>query len=108
MRLILPTLLFLVILILHILVFMPANANCAELFVDDAQWQSPPVDPTAVAPPHCPPSHRCPVLCPPQPGTHLHGQPFAYGYFGAHPQAAGVYHRNFRDDWFQWSFYRAD
>jgi hypothetical protein len=102
---ILESLLALVTLLL--MAFVAAKANSAPLPTGGEQWQSPPVAASAAAAPHRYPCHRC--LTPgPQPGTYLRGQPFAYGYFGAHPPTTAAYHRNSRNDWYQWTFSRGD
>jgi len=81
---------------------------------DGAAWQEPdpirqPVSTEQAFPagPNRLPIRRC-FVPGPQPETHLQGQPFAYGYFGARAQPTASYHRNARADWFQWSVRRAD
>jgi hypothetical protein len=90
---------------LLLLIFLASRAQSAE-------WQEPDfVDQSASSVPrpssHARPMHRCltPAV---QPGTHLQGQPFAYGYFGAHARPVSVYQQSFHADWFQWTFLRAD
>lgn len=82
--------------------------------VDGARWQEPdpdsqvvPAEPAFSAKPHVVPAHHG-LLPRSQPATHLQGQPFAYGYFGARAQSTASFHRNARADWYQWSVRRAD
>ena len=43
-----------------------------------------------------------------QPATHLQGQPFAYGYFGARARPMAAYQESYHRDWCQWTIFRAD
>jgi hypothetical protein len=92
---------------LLLLSWLASRANSAPWQESDPGWQSAPAEPVAAATPPLLPVRRC--LAPgPQPGTHLQGQPFAYGYFGARAQPTAAFHGSYRGDWFQWSFRRAD
>ncbi len=99
------TLLALICLLL--LAWMAARADGAPWQDTDPAWQPSVAQPAFYAEPRPLPVHRC-LVPSPQPGTHLQGQPFAYGYFGARAETTPVFHRNYRGDWFQWSFRRGD
>jgi hypothetical protein len=105
MRRILQSLLALISLLL--LALMAARANSAPWQEPETTWQAAPAEAAVSPPPHVRPAHRC-LVPGPQPGTHLQGQPFAYGYFGARARPLSVYQRSYDADWFQWTFYRAD
>jgi len=90
-----------------LLSLMAVRAESAAWQATNPAWQSVPAEPAYSAKPRVLPAHRCLVLGP-QPGAHLQGQPFAYGYFGARAEPTAVYHSNSRGDWFQWSFRRGD
>jgi hypothetical protein len=92
---------------LLLLAWMAARADSATWQEPDPACQSVPTEPAFTAGPGMPPGRRC-LVPGPQPGTHLQGQPFAYGYFGARAEPTAVFHRNVRADWFQWSVRRAD
>ena len=81
------------------------SASCQEM---EPACQSVPAEPALSVGPSRPPLHCCLFPRSQQPETHLQGQPFAYGYFGARAQPTASYHRNARADWFQWSVRRAD
>jgi hypothetical protein len=89
---------------LLVMAFVAAKANSAPLLPAGDQWQSLPIASAAPTRHAC---HRC-LVPGPQPGTYLRGQPFAYGYFGAHSPTTAAYHRSSRNDWYQWTFSRAD
>ncbi len=92
---------------LLLLAWMAGRANSAPWQQPDPVRQSDLAEPHVSARSHLPPA--CHRLIPgPQPGTHLQGQPFAYGYFGARAQPMAAYHRSSSGDWFQWSVRRAD
>ena len=102
---ILQTLLALIGLLL--LTLMASRAESAPRQETDPASQGIAAEPAVSIPLRVMPAHR--VLVPgPQPGTHLEGQPFAYGYFGARARPTAAYHHSDRGDWFQWSFRRAD
>ncbi len=92
---------------LLLLALMAARADGAAWQETDSAWQSVPAEPAVSARLGVLSAHRC-LVPGPQPGTHLEGQPFAYGYFGARARPTAAYHRSNRGDWFQWSFRRAD
>ncbi len=92
---------------LLLLAWLASTADSAPWQEPDPGWQSAAVEPPPPAAPHLLALPRC--LTPAtQPATHLQGQPYAYGYFGARAQTTAVYQRSYRGDWFQWSFHRAD
>ncbi len=92
---------------LLLLAWLADKASSALWQETDPAWQSDPAEPVVSAHLHLLPARHC--LAPgPQPGTHLHGQPFAYGYFGAKAQPMAAFHRSTSGDWFQWSVRRAD
>ncbi len=92
---------------LLLLVLMAARANGAAWQETDPAWQGVSTEPAVPAAPGLLPAHRC-LVPGPQPGTHLEGQPFAYGYFGARARPTAAFYRNHNGDWFQWSFRRGD
>ena len=105
MKRILQSLLVLISLLL--LVWMAASANGATWQGPDSGWDRPANEPTPCAEPHL---LRVPGWlrqCP-QPGSHLQGQPFGYGYFGARARPSYACQLNSREDWSQWSIRRAD
>ena len=90
-----------------LLALMAVRAESAPWQANDPTWQGVPAGPAFPAGPRVRPARRCSVLGP-QPGARLQGQPFAYGYFGARAEPTAVYHSNYREDWYQWSFHRGD
>ncbi len=92
---------------LLLLAMMAARADSAPWQGPDPQCETIPADASFSPLPHARPVHRC-LVPGPQPGTHLQGQPFAYGYFGARARPLSVYQRSYDADWFQWTFFRAD
>ncbi|MGA2256590.1 MAG: hypothetical protein ABSG53_18230 [Thermoguttaceae bacterium] len=92
---------------LLLLALMAAKANGATCQEAEQAWQIVPPEPAVSAGPRVLPVHRC-LVPGEQPGTHLQGQPFAYGYFGAKARPMAAFHRNNNGDWFQWSVRRAD
>jgi hypothetical protein len=97
----------LVLISLLLLAWFANKANSAPWEETDPAWQSGPAKPVVSARPHLLPA-RYRLAPGPQPGTQLHGQPFAYGYFGAKAQPMAAFHRSTSGDWFQWSVRRAD
>lgn len=93
---------------LLLLALLSATADSAPWQEPDPAWQLAPGE-AFVSPGPCHASgHHCLLPKPQSPETHLQGQPFAYGYFGARAQTTASYHRNARNDWYQWSVRRAD
>ena len=90
-----------------VLAFLAATANGATWQEPVESWQIDPGEPAVASRPRLLPVHHCLVPAS-QPGTHLQGQPFAYGYFGAKPQSTAIYHRSSSGDWFQWTIQRAN
>ncbi len=93
---------------LLLLALMAARADSAEWQEPDSAWQPAAAAPLAPSAPGPLPAHRCLLPRPQPPETHLQGQPFAYGYFGARAESTASFHRNYRADWFQWSVRRGD
>jgi hypothetical protein len=92
---------------LLLLAWMADKANSAPWQQPDAAWQSDSAQPAVSPRPRLLPAfHRLAPAA--QPGSHLQGQPYAYGYFGAKAQPMAAFHRSSSGDWFQWSVRRAD
>jgi hypothetical protein len=97
----------LALIILLVLALTAVQATRASWPEPDPSWQPASAAQPVVVRPRTLLGHHC--LTPaPQPGTHLEGQPFAYGYFGAKAQSTAVYHRSSSGDWFQWTFQRGN
>src|SRR5271165_3361347 len=76
---------------LLLLAWFADQASSAPWQQPDPAWRSDPAEPVVSARPLLLPA--CHRLVPgPQPGTHLQGQPFAYGYFGAKAQPMAAFH----------------
>jgi hypothetical protein len=93
-----------ILLVLALTAVQAAGATWSE---PDSSWQTASAEQPVVVRQRTLLGHHC--LTPaPQPGTHLEGQPFAYGYFGAKAQSTVIYHRGSTGDWFQWTFQRGN
>ncbi len=92
---------------LLLMAWMADVANSAPWQPPDSAAQNDPAAQHIYVRPHLLPGCHC-LVPGPQPGSHLEGQPFAYGYFGAKAQPTAAFHRSFNGDWFQWSVRRAD
>jgi hypothetical protein len=86
---------------------LAASASGASWQSADSAGQPAAAPPESAVRPCLPPGlHR--LVPAQQPSSHLQGQPFAYGYFGAKALPSAAYHRGSTRDWFQWTIQRAN